>query len=44
MLRTFIVSLLFLTSLFGESTQNFSFVGLSASTQNINPAPGDSSW
>jgi len=44
MLRTFIVSLLFLTSLFGESTQNFSFVGLSASTQNINPDPGDSSW
>ena len=44
MLRTLIVSLLFLTSLFGESSKDFSFMGLSASTQNINIFPGESFW
>ncbi len=44
MFRTLIVSLLFLTSLFGESSKDFSFMGLSASTQNINIDPGESSW
>ena len=44
MFRTLIVSVLFLTSLFGESSKDFSFMGLSVSTQNINIDPGDSSW
>jgi len=44
MFRTLIVSLLFLTSLFGESSKDFSFMGLSVATQNINIDPGGSSW
>jgi len=44
MFRTLIISLLFLTSLFGESSKDFSFMGLSVSTQNINIDPGESSW
>ena len=44
MFRTLIVSLLFLTSLFGESSKDFSFMGLSVATQNINIDPGESSW
>ncbi len=44
MIKFFFVSLLFLTSLFGEKSQNFSFMGVSASTQNINKDLGDSSW
>ncbi len=44
MFRTLIVSLLFLTSLFGENSKDFSFMGLSLSTQNIDIYPGDSSW
>ena len=42
--RILFVSLLFLTFLFGESDQKFSFVGVSASTQSINTDLGDSSW
>jgi hypothetical protein len=41
MLRVLFVFLLFLHTLFGENTQNFSFVGLSASTQTVNTDPGD---
>ena len=44
MFRTLFVSLLFLTSLFGQSSQDFSFMGVSVSTQEINIDPGDSSW
>jgi len=44
MFRTLIVSILFLTSLFGESSKDFSFIGLSVATQNINIDPGESSW
>jgi len=44
MFRTLIVSILFLTSLFGESSKDFSFMGLSVATQNINIDPGESSW
>jgi len=44
MFRTLLVSLLFLTSLFGESSKDFSFMGLSVSTQSINIDPGESSW
>ncbi len=35
MIRTLVVSFLFLTSLFGQSSQDFSFIGLSVSTQTI---------
>ena len=42
MIKTLFVSLLFLTSLFGQSPQNFSFMGLSVSTQTIDIDPGDS--
>ena len=35
MLRMLFVSLLFLTSLFGQSSKDFSFMGLSISTQTI---------
>ncbi len=41
MFRTLIVSILFLTSLIGQDSKDFSFVGLSVSTQNINTDFGD---
>lgn len=44
MIKTFFVSLLFLTLLFGEKSQNFAFMGVSASTQNINKDLSGSSW
>lgn len=43
MFRTLIISILFLTSLVGQSSKDFSFIGLSVSTQNINTDPGNSS-
>ena len=44
MIKIFFASLLFLTSLFGEKSQDFAFMGVSVSTQNINKDLGDSSW
>jgi len=44
MFRTFIVSILFLTSLVGQNSEDFSFIGLSVATQNINTDPGNASW
>jgi hypothetical protein len=40
--RTLIVSLLFITSLFGQSSKDFSFTGLSLSTQTIDIITGES--
>ena len=44
MFKAFFLSLLFSSLLFGQSAKDFSFTGLSISTQNINTDPGDSSW